>query len=323
MSIRHFIQIAAAGVLTSILYSGAVAAQTVPKVTQVSFASMDGTTTLRGFFYKPTTGKGPYPAIVMMHGCGGAYSKTSKGVTLTATTIEATPTTYINSQYRDWAAWANGQGYALLLVDSFGPRGQALGVCDIEQEDRPADISDVYRRPLDAYGALKFLKDNAANTSYAINADRVALVGFSHGGSSTLSTVADTGPSTWHSNVLGANPGLVGGFRVAVSYYPGCGLQNAYKNVYHSSTPLQVFTGQKDTTVPAVKCEALKTTAESVAAAAGAPVNFDYRTWANATHSFDQASSSSWSAEETTDNNLARSEARTDVQSLFTTLLKN
>lgn len=318
---RHALAAVTAGFLAGTLLTGAASAQTAVK--QVSFTSMDGTTALRGFFYKPTTGAGPFPAIVLLHGCGGAYSKKSGGVTLDAATIEAAPSKYINSQYKDWAAWAAGQGYALLLVDSFGPRGQTLGVCDVDQEDRPSDISDVYRRPLDAYAGLKFLKDNAASSAYNIKADRVALVGFSHGGSTTLSTVADTGPSVWHNNVLPSNPGLVGGFRVAVAYYPGCGLQNAYKNTYHSGTPLQVFTGQKDTTTPAVKCEALKVTAESVAAAQSKPVNFSYRTWANATHSFDQATSSDWTSQETTDNNAARADARADVQALFTAKLKN
>ena len=51
-------------------------------------------------------GNGPFPAVLVMHGCGG-----------------------INDNHRSWAGRLVGWGYAAVIVDSFGPRNQRR-VCE-------------------------------------------------------------------------------------------------------------------------------------------------------------------------------------------------
>ena len=94
-------------------------------------------------------GKGPFPAVVVLHGCGGFHE--------------------------DMLAWADRLrrwGYAALAVDSFGPR-------DLERQC--AGFGD---QPADAFRALAYLK-----TLPYVSADRVAVLGFSMGGNSVLAAL--------------------------------------------------------------------------------------------------------------------------------------
>src|SRR5207247_789901 len=67
--------------------------------TSVSFQSADQTTTVAGTLFKPD-GSGPFPAVVLLHGCGG-----------------------IRPHFVQWAGAIRDMGYVALLVDSFRPRG--------------------------------------------------------------------------------------------------------------------------------------------------------------------------------------------------------
>lgn len=317
MSIRSFARLTALALaLTAGLATTGAAAQSTKPNAEVFFPSMDGVTQIRGYIWRPTTGAGPFPAVVMMHGCAGAFSKTSGGQPLSATTIEANRTNYINSQFRDWGVWLRDRGYVAILVDSFGPRGETLGVCDIPWEDRTGTaLDEVRRRPLDAFGGLKYLRDNAATLK--VDTSRVGLVGWSNGASAILSTIAETGPGVWHANGVAAVPGLRDGFKVAAVYYPGCGLAGQYTGTYRPTVPLQMFVGMRDTTTPPAPCFTLQATAAQLAAAANEPTGFDLKAYADAGHSFDQTSNSGWSAAQTALNNAARDDARILVEALF------
>jgi dienelactone hydrolase len=95
------------------------------------------------------TGDGPFPAVVLMHSCGG-----------------------IRPYHLHWAEQLQAQGYVALVVDSFGPRGIQT-VCD-----NLALSSQMVQRERvdDAYGALAHLK----SLPY-VDGERVALMGWSHG----------------------------------------------------------------------------------------------------------------------------------------------
>jgi len=82
-------------------------------------------------------GAGPFPAIVLLHGCSGLWNR--KGTDPT-------------QQYQAWAEHFRDQGYVALLVDSFGPRG-SKEICT--QKDRT--IHPETDRPRDAYAALRWL----------------------------------------------------------------------------------------------------------------------------------------------------------------------
>jgi dienelactone hydrolase len=99
----------------------------------------------------------------MMHGCAGLFTATNA----------------ISARFRTWAAMLRAEGYALLLVDSFNPRGLRQQ-CTLP--NRP--VSATADRPGDARGALAFLQQDSR-----VAAERIALAGWSHGGGSTLATV--------------------------------------------------------------------------------------------------------------------------------------
>ena len=143
----------------SISASAAFAAEAPP--TTVKFQSVDGTM-LTGYLFTPPGGaRAKSPAIVMMHGRAGAYSSAAKG-TYDATTL--------SKRHQQWGhIWAQ-QGYLALLVDGFGPRGYPQGFPRFSYDSRPDTLSEVTVRPLDAYGALAYLR-----TREDIIADRIAL----------------------------------------------------------------------------------------------------------------------------------------------------
>src|SRR5258708_5839212 len=78
----------------------------------VRFPSFDAgegrpATELTGYLFKPG-GVGPMPAAIFLHGCGGLISGLSHRIV---------------SREMDWAGRLNAQGIAVLMVDSFTPRG--------------------------------------------------------------------------------------------------------------------------------------------------------------------------------------------------------
>jgi len=96
-------------------------------------------------------GAGPFPAVILAHGCGGIR----------------TPELGWGPLLREW-------GYATFVVDSFRGRG-LTEVCT-----NARTLTGIQRIP-DAYGALRFIA-----THPRIDTRRVALMGFSHGGILTL-----------------------------------------------------------------------------------------------------------------------------------------
>jgi len=101
---------------------------------------------IQGYLAKPE-GTGPFPAVIVMHGCAGMFETTK----------------------RKLVDELVGGGYVVLLVDSFTTRGIVHactgGVLDVPGKRRP-----------DAYGALAFLAGQAF-----VDTRRVAAVGFSQG----------------------------------------------------------------------------------------------------------------------------------------------
>ena len=105
-------------------------------------------------FYKPE-GAGPFPAIVLLHTCGGVWSG---HMTL-------------------WAKRLVARGYAALVVDSFTPRGGRA--CNIPTYF-PATLDQVVD---DALAALTYLR-----ARFDIDGARIGVTGFSYGASAALRT---------------------------------------------------------------------------------------------------------------------------------------
>ncbi len=289
----HRLSIAAAFAAAFAIATPAVAADARAPDTTLSFKSADGKTTLTGYFWNAKRA-GARPAVVLMHGCGGAYS--SNTVTFDAATVAA--------QYRDWGGRLSAAGYGVLLVDSFGPRGHGSGVCDIPYADRPAKLNEVTVRPLDAIGALQALRKQDR-----VRQRPVALVGFSNGGSAVLSTVAKTGPAVWKKSAKKPSPWFAG----AAAFYPGCGLQGDFNGAWEPTIPTHLFVGTADTTTPpSPTCDARYTEALE----REAPVMM--ASYLGATHGFDRASAG------TTDfAKAANAAAKTSALATMDTLLRS
>ena len=138
--------------LAKILGTAALAGTLVACSAIVSFDNAklfegDTAQTIRGLLAKPS-GDGPFPAVVLLHGCGGLRSRSN--------VIE------------DWTNFLTSLGYVTLWVDSLGPRG--LNTC--------VNIAGDWRElSRDAYGALDYL----ASLPF-VNKERIGVMGFSMGG---------------------------------------------------------------------------------------------------------------------------------------------
>ena len=227
---------------------------------RVTFPSADGKTTLTGYLFRPATAADRVPAVVMMHGRAGAYSVLAKGLFDAST---------LSQRHRMWGRlWAE-QGYLALLVDGFGPRGYPRGFPQGSYESRPGEVNEVTIRPLDAYGALAYLRSRPD-----VAADRVGLLGWSNGGSAAMATMSIGAPGI-------KAPTPASGFRAALAFYPACGLKGQFDNGYRPYAPVRIFMGTADDEVSPRRCGALVEKSR----AQGADV--EIRLYEGATHGFD------------------------------------
>ena len=246
---------------------------------RVEFPGPDGQK-LVGYLFRPVHQQGPRPAIVMLHGRAGPYSTRAEGVYDAST---------LSKRHVFWGERWAAEGYVALLVDSFGPRGYPSGFPAHSYDERPAAVSEVDVRPRDAYAGLAYLR-----TLPEVDGHRIALQGWSNGGSTALVTMADATLARQH---LTADQG----FRGAIAFYPACGLHGAFDAGYRPYAAVRVLSGDADEEVSASRCEAL------VARSRAAGSLIDMVIYPGATHDFDDPGRKRQSVEA---NALARDNAR-------------
>jgi dienelactone hydrolase len=156
------------------------------------------------------SGSGPFPAVVLAHGCEG-----------------------LGNAEAGWAPILRDWGYATFVIDSFRGRG-LQEVCT-----SATTLTGTQRIP-DAYGALRILV-----THPKIDAARVALMGFSHGGILTM------GASTVWAKETFAPTGRPA-FRAFFPFYPFCNI--AYPERERISGPVRIHAGELDDWTPAGPC---------------------------------------------------------------------
>jgi len=168
---------------------------------------------LRGELFVPR-GNGPFPAVVLMHGCGG---------------WQPAVVTSLNSHAMSFL----DHGYVVLNLDSFGPRGKAGGaLCGSDRQLRQA----LAYRLADAYDALTYLRAHSA-----VDPTNIYLLGQSNGGSVAIDAAR-----------MRADADHGAGFRAIAAYYPWCGsLGPATVNL---KSPLIIFAGGRDNWTPAWQC---------------------------------------------------------------------
>jgi carboxymethylenebutenolidase len=239
-------------------------AEAADRPERVAFPSADGKTTLLGYLFRPAAmPSARVPAVVMMHGRAGAYSARANGVYDAST---------LSKRHRMWGRLWAGQGYLALLVDGFGPRGYAKGFPRFSHNDRPAEVDEVAIRPLDAYGALAYLRSRSD-----VIGDRIGLHGWSNGGSATLSAMSADAPG-----ITAPTPAT--GFRAALAFYPACRLKGRFDSGYRPYAPVRVFHGSEDEEVSPRRCAAF------VEKSRGQSGDIRIHIYRDATHGFDDPS---------------------------------
>ena len=173
---------------------------------------------------------GGRPAIVALHGCGGMYSTSGSGRRQLAERMALRGDLLVR------------EGYAVLFVDSFRSRG-VREVCTVGRGQRTIKAA---QRRLDALAALAYLASRGD-----VSRQRIALVGWSHGGSSALRAVDIGDPAV---AAFVARPDAPPFFRAAVAFYPGCAhpLENAQR--YRPGAATRIYIGERDDWTPAATC---------------------------------------------------------------------
>ena len=224
----------------------------------VKFPSADGRTELTGYVFRPQA-PGRYPGVVMMHGRAGSYSSLKRGQ------YDADALTM---RHRMWGRYWAERGYVAIHVDSFGPRGYPEGFAKHSYSSRPAEVSEFSVRPLDAYGALAYLRSRAD-----VLPDRIGLQGWSNGGMAVLSTMGPRPPGL-------TDPFRANGFRAAMAHYPGCRTQ-ASESGYRPYAPLLLSVAEHDDEVSPTVCRSFAETLR------GRGADLEFYWYDGAHHSYD------------------------------------
>jgi dienelactone hydrolase len=199
---------------------------------------------------------GGYPAVIALHGCGGLHSTRKGHEEELAVRLAMRADLFL------------ADGFAVLFPDSFGPR-DVREVCTIRVGERT--ITSMRRR-LDALGALAYLAQRRD-----IARSRIAVVGWSHGGSTALYAINARDPEVAaFASVAGAPA-----FRAAVAFYPGCNGALKAGDRYQPTVPTRIHVGELDDWTPAAPCVEL---GRAIAARGG---DFDVTTYPGSYHAFD------------------------------------
>lgn len=182
-------------------------------------------------------GPGPFPAVVLAHGCGG-----------------------VGNAEQGWIPVLRRAGYATLALDSFTGRG-------LREVCTNASLLTSLQRVPDAYGALRILA-----THPRVDARRIVLMGFSHGGGLTMSAATVWARDTY----AGAGKPA---FRAFFPFYPPCITVSPESN--RISAPLRLHIGEADDWTPAAPCR------EQVDEMRAAGQDARITTYPGASHSFD------------------------------------
>jgi len=183
-------------------------------------------TVLDGYLSRPT-GEGQHPAVIFLHGCGGLLMGWLMGWK-------------IEPGESDWAGELTRRGYAVLMVDSYAPRGRRE-MC----ASRTSDPVLYRNRARDAYGALLFLQAQPF-----VWPDHIGIMGWSQGGGALLLAIGTQSFS---------RPAQLprGDFRAAVAFYPSDCAEQRQQPSWSTTIPLMVLIGSEDVAHPTVPCKAL------------------------------------------------------------------
>jgi dienelactone hydrolase len=188
-------------------------------------------------------GPGPFPVVVGLHGCSGLGNRRAM----------------VEPRLHDWGERLVAAGYAVVFPDSFGSRGVGQQCTARERQVRPG-----IERVADAQTVRRWLLEQPW-----ARPDRLFLMGWSNGGSTTL----------WAVRPQQAPKDGKPDFRAAVAFYPGC--RPPAQRGWRTRLSLLLLIGDADDWTPADACTAMIETARN----GSAPI--DYVAYPGALHAFD------------------------------------
>jgi len=233
LPVRDRLRAVSLGCLVASCVAGSVAAANlVPE--RVAFDSLDrdpataAPVRISALLYRPQGSSGERrAAVVALHGCGGMYG-TAKS-----------RRNELSLRHQAMAELLVGEGYVVLFPDSFRSRGREE-ICTVE--NRARTITQRNRR-LDTLAALAFLQRQAD-----VAPDRIAVLGWSHGGSAVLAALNARAPLVAARFSRAPSSPY---FRAGVAFYPGCVESLRTKIGFELAAPLRLFiAGNDDWTAP-------------------------------------------------------------------------
>jgi dienelactone hydrolase len=237
--------------VTLVLFAATVVANAaLPPPEHTSFPSLDrdaagAPIAISALYFRPPqiASGANVPLIVAAHGCSGMFS------------ARADRRDELSERFAAWTGQLLADGYAVLWPDSFNSRGRR-SVCLVKRGE--PSIAPVTRR-LDILGALAY-----AAALPGIDRARIALVGWSHGGSTTLAAINERDPRIVE---YYAAPGAPSPFRVAVAFYPGCVVSLRQGDKWQPGMPTAIHVGELDDWTPPAACVQLGDAARARGAA--------------------------------------------------------
>ncbi len=224
------------------------ATATEPATARVRLPAEPGMPALTAYWFMPREGSVArsqlLPVVVALHGCGGLVDMRVSAKR--AGTIEEVidPAGGLQSRYREYAHWLTERGYAVLMPDSFSPRGKAQGICTESLDARAID--DKTRRA-DALTALRWVAQQPG-----VDARRIVLLGWSNGAQAVLATIDASRP--WPTGTPTVDR--------AVAFYPGC-RRAVQQHDFRLRSPLLLMIGGADDWTPATRCAMLQNAVQS------------------------------------------------------------
>jgi dienelactone hydrolase len=200
----------------------------------------------RAWLFRPEA-QPPKALVVLLHGCGGLFTKSD----------------VLQARFKDYVPALLDRGHAVLLVDSFGLRGQRE-ICTQRYNERQITAADRANDVRDVLGWAKGL-DQIKNLP-------VVLIGWSNGATSLLEVLHQAAVnSAWAESRVRID-------RV-VAFYPGCNA--SLKRDLVPPVPVLLMTGQLDDWTPEAPCRQWAERHSSVV---------EHRSFEGAHHGFDGTS---------------------------------